>query len=67
MSPASDDHGPLAARRIPASEYDASFLSNLKAQHKVAAVDDSWTAEQLRSLPPNVKYLLYPNGDLEHL
>jgi hypothetical protein len=61
------EHGPVAARRIPANEYEQSFLRDLKAQKKVAAVDESWTTEQLRGLPPGVKYLLYPNGDLQRL
>jgi hypothetical protein len=70
MAPESYDHGPVPSRRIPAAEYEQygpTFLKDLKDQHKVAEVDESWTIDQLRSLPPSVKYLLYPNGDLQHL
>lgn len=67
MDPENSDHGPVAARRIPANEYEQSFLAALKAQQKVAAVGENWTMEQLRALPPDVKYLLYPNGDLQRL
>jgi hypothetical protein len=70
MVPESDDHGPIPSRRIPAAEYrqyGPTFLQDLKDQNKVAAVDENWTIDQLRRLPPTVKYLLYPNGDLQHL
>lgn len=70
MAPESHDHGPITARRIPASEYEQygpTFLEDLKNQGKVAEVAENWTIDQLRRLPPSVKYLLYPNGDLQHL
>jgi hypothetical protein len=70
MTPESHDHGPITSRRIPAAEYEQygpAFLEDLKNQGKVAEVAENWTIDQLRNLPPSVKYLLYPNGDLQHL
>ncbi|MGY8662412.1 hypothetical protein Q3C01_08595 [Bradyrhizobium sp. UFLA05-109] len=67
MGPETHDHDPVRAERIPATKYDAQFLDKLKAQQKVAPVDENWTDDQLRSLPPNISWLLYPNGDLQRL
>jgi len=61
------DHDRVRPDRIPATNYDASFLNDLKAQQKVAQVDENWTADKLRTLPANVRWLLYPNGDLQRL
>lgn len=65
MASDSSDHGPLSPRRIPAAEFERDH-GPMKG-NEVFDVHENWTADQLRSLPGNVKYLRYPNGDIQHL
>lgn len=66
MTAENRDHGPLRPDRIPASPETTALLSRLN-RDEVAAVEENWTADQLRRLPPTVKWLVYPNGDLQRL
>ena len=64
--PDADDHGPLRPKRIPPSEYTSKFLTDLQVQKQVLPVREGWEAEG-GSLPPGVKWVIYPNGDLQRL
>jgi len=59
-------HGPRPAKRIPPGEYSADFLDRLKAQGKVQSVAPDWNHDT-RSLPPEISWVLHPNGDLERI
>ena len=65
MASNNDDHGPMAPRRIPAVEFEREH-GPMKV-NEVFDVDENWTIGQLRALPSSVKYLRYPNGDVQHL
>jgi hypothetical protein len=59
-------HGPRAAKRIPPGEYTPDFLERLKAQGKVFSVAPDWNHDT-KTLPPEISWVLYPNGDLERV
>lgn len=59
------DHGPIMPRRIPAAEFDRDH--GPMKDNEVFDVNENWTIDQLRTLPPSVKYLRYPNGDVQRL
>jgi hypothetical protein len=61
-----DEHGPLRAERIRPGNYTAKFLNDLKVQNKVAPVEENWDPNH-SSLPPQVNWVIYPNGDLERI
>jgi hypothetical protein len=63
MPDAKDDPGWQRPQRIPATQYTAKFLSDLQARRHVLSVDDSWTPGT-EELPPGIRWVLYPNGDL---
>lgn len=63
VEPGENEHGSIEPKPIPASEYSTKFLSDLKARGQVRAVDEGWRADQER-LPPDIHWVLYPNGDL---
>jgi hypothetical protein len=59
------DHGPIMPRRIPAAEFERDH-GPMKG-NEVFDVGDNWSIDQLKGLPASVKYLRYPNGDVQHL
>jgi hypothetical protein len=65
MASDGQDHGPLAPRRIPAAEFERDH--GPVGDNEVFHVGENWTVDQLRNLPASVKYLRYPNGDIQHL
>ena len=64
--PAVEEHGPLASSRIPKKDYDPMFLQNLQANGQVRSVGANWVGD-VAKLPPNVNWILHPNGDLERV
>jgi hypothetical protein len=68
VAPENYDHGPLPATRIPAAEFEREHdIGLLIKQGKVANVDENCTIGQLRALPASVRYIRYPNGDVQRL
>ena len=65
MASDNHDHGPIMPRRIPAAEFERDH-GPMKG-NEVFDVNENWTIDQLRALPPSVKYLRYPNGDVQRL
>jgi len=57
-------HDPLPLKRIPPSEYSADFLERLKAQGKLQSVAPDWNHDT-RNWPPEISWILHPNGDLQ--
>jgi len=60
------DHGPRPATRIKPGNYSPKFLNDLKVQNKVMPVEEGWN-RSLAALPPQVDWVIYPNGDLERV
>ncbi len=58
------DHGWRQPERIPATKYTPKFLSDRQAQGQVLEVDEGWTLDEQHKLPPGIRWVLYPNGDL---
>jgi hypothetical protein len=65
-SPAQYTHGPTRARRIPRSEIDPTYLQRLQANGRVQRVAENWSRNS-SVFPPDVTWVMYPNGDLERL
>jgi hypothetical protein len=63
--PGNYEHGPEPARRTPRSEYTEEDLHRLQVAGKVYPVSEDW--DRNRSLPPQVNWVIYPNGDLERI
>jgi hypothetical protein len=61
-----EEHGPLPTARVPPGQYDPTFLEALKANGQVRAVGPDWNGD-VTQLPPNVNWILHPNGDLERV
>lgn len=61
-------HGPIesATTRISPADYTPAFLRDLKARNEVMHVDENWSAGGA-ALPPEVNWVLHPNGDLERI
>jgi hypothetical protein len=64
--PGEYEHGPEPAQRTPRSEYTEEFLRGLQVTGKVRPVSDDWDRNSL-DFPPNVNWVIYPNGDLERI
>jgi hypothetical protein len=52
-------------RRQRPSEYKPRFLHDLRARGQVMEVDEGW--KEGSAVPPGIKWVLYPNGDLLHI
>ena len=63
---ATGDHGPIRADRVPRGSYEAGFLAGLKARGEVKAVEAGWSGDSA-GFPPQVTWVLHPNGDLERI
>jgi hypothetical protein len=61
---AETDHPARPAERVPATQYTPKFLSDLQARHQVHDVEEGWTVDQQHKLPPGIRWVRYPNGDL---
>lgn len=64
-APEPDDHGPLQVSRISSGDYAPDFLHGLQVRNEVVPVSDDWNGDDT-GFPPDVTWVLYPNGDLEH-
>jgi len=60
------EHGPKPAPRTPRSEYTENFLRGLQGRGEVRQVSDDWDGKS-SNFPPNVTWVIYPNGDLQRL
>jgi hypothetical protein len=65
-APAAEEHGPLRAERIPRGQYDKAFLDGLQVNGQVHVVGPDWKGD-VGQLPPEVTWILHPNGDLERV
>jgi len=65
-NPPVEEHGPRPAERIPQGRYDQTFLRGLQANGQVRAVGPDWNGD-VTELPPDVNWILHPNGDLERV
>lgn len=61
---AETDHAARPAERTPATQYTDRFLSDLRARHQVLEVEEGWTFDEQHALPPGIRWVRYPNGDL---
>lgn len=52
--------------RLAPADYGAGFLEALEARGEVVRVDEGWTPKP-GELPPDVHWVLYPNGDLQRV
>lgn len=57
------EHDAYDTPRLAPGEYTARFLDDLELRGEVAHVADDWVPEGSK-LPPNVNWVLFPNGDL---
>lgn len=55
---------PVKSERVSPTQYTSKFLSDERARGHVLAVDEDWNPDQSRTLPPGIRWVLYPNGDL---
>jgi hypothetical protein len=57
---------PRRAKRVPQTEYTNSFLHGLQATGRVRSVGENWDGDASK-FPPEVNWVIYPNGDLERI
>jgi hypothetical protein len=58
------EHEALPTDRIAPEDQEPGFAARLLAQGAAAKVPENWNGNT-ESLPPDVYWVLYPNGDLE--
>jgi hypothetical protein len=59
-------HGPIPSSRVPRTDYTESFLYGLQQRNQVVSVSDSWDHDTSK-FPTSVRWVMYPNGDLERV
>lgn len=57
---------PLPVPRVPPAEQEPGFLERLRARGEVMDVAEGWQ-EAPESLPPDVSWIRFPNGDLQRI
>lgn len=59
-------HGPRPATRISADSISPAELASMMAAGELVQVNEDWKSNP-PSLPARAMFVMYPNGDLEHL